>query len=593
MSARASASSDTPPLPPGWAVAPVGDIVTLVNGFAFTPHHWGNQGLPIVRIQNLNNPNAPFNYTTAEIPDKFRIQTGDVLFAWSGTPGTSFGAHIWKGGDALLNQHIFKVCFDRALIDPEFLRLSINHNLDSYIKQAQGGSGLAHITKRAFEASHLLIAPLNEQRRVVKAVRDLFEESTLATEALERAKEKAKQSRMAVLQDAITGALTSTWREHHPATESPSKHLDRILAQRRRAWESMREAVFAASKKPPPKNWRNKYDEPEPVNAKALPMLPKGWGWASIEQVGLVQLGRQRSPKHHTGKHMRPYLRVANVFEDRLDLSDVLKMNFTPVEFATYRLQFGDILLNEGQSVELVGRPAIFRDEVPNCCFQNTLIRFRAVDGVIPEYALLVFRAYLHNERFQAVAQWTTNIAHLSAGRFSQLEFPLPPLSEQKRIASEAAQKLAEIEAGEQAIDAGLVQAGRLRRNILDHAFQGKLIAPDPSDEPALVLIERIRQQKASADTKSNSRSTISNARKEKSMSGPQRRPLLEVLGNHRKGLSPEELLREAGYRLDQVDEFYSDLRACASDIEETRPPLRRIKSWPKTAHIVLRLKRT
>jgi len=88
--------------------------------------------------------------------------------------------------------------------------------------------------------------------------------------------------------------------------------------------------------------------------------------------LGRVQLGRQRAPQHHAGPNMRPYLRVANVFEDRLELGDVMEMNFDPQEYETYRLVPGDILLNEGQSRHLVGRPAIYRDEVPGACFQNT-----------------------------------------------------------------------------------------------------------------------------------------------------------------------------------------------------------------------------
>jgi type I restriction enzyme S subunit len=76
---------------------------------------------------------------------------------------------------------------------------------------------------------------------------------------------------------------------------------------------------------------------------------------------------------------MRPYLRVANVFENRIDISDVLEMNFTPEEFEVYALEYGDILLNEGQSLELVGRPAMFKNEIEGACFQNTLVRFRTL----------------------------------------------------------------------------------------------------------------------------------------------------------------------------------------------------------------------
>src|SRR4051812_32672868 len=89
--------------------------------------------------------------------------------------------------------------------------------------------------------------------------------------------------------------------------------------------------------------------------------LPEGWEWSRVHEVGRVQLGRQRSPEHHQGAQMRPYLRVANVFEDRIDTSDVKEMNFDDAEYERFRLAPGDVPLNEGQSKHLVGRPAIFK----------------------------------------------------------------------------------------------------------------------------------------------------------------------------------------------------------------------------------------
>lgn len=166
-----------------------------------------------------------------------------------------------------------------------------------------------------------------------------------------------------------------------------------------------------------------------------LPTLPNGWAWATVEQVGKVQLGRQRSPKHHDGPHMRPYLRVANVFEDRIDTSDVMSMNFEPEEFERYRLLAGDVLLNEGQSPELLGRPALYRGEPADTAFTNTLIRFQPEDGILPEWALIVFRRHMHFGRFTRESRITTNIAHLSANRFKTVEFPVPPTEEQRRIA--------------------------------------------------------------------------------------------------------------------------------------------------------------
>jgi len=96
-------------LPVGWTKARVDDICDLINGRAFKPSEWASIGIPIIRIQNLNDPSLEFNYCNFSIEQKFLVDNGQLLFAWSGTPGTSFGAHIWNRGKAALNQHIFKV----------------------------------------------------------------------------------------------------------------------------------------------------------------------------------------------------------------------------------------------------------------------------------------------------------------------------------------------------------------------------------------------------------------------------------------------------------------------------------------------------
>ena len=286
-------------LPKGWGMARVDALVELVNGFAFKPTQWKSEGLPIIRIQNLNNPDAPFNYCAENLPDKIRVRNGDLLFAWSGTPGTSFGAHIWRGEDAWLNQHIFKVNFDREYLDERYLRLAINQNLDSYIRQAHGGAGLAHITKGRFEESRLSIAPLNEQRRIVATIEELFSDLDAGVAALKRAKANLKRYRASVLKAAVEGKLTEEWRAKHPAKEPASALLARILKERRQKWQADQLAKFAAAKKEPPKNWRDKYVEPTPPDTTGLPELPADWTWASVQQVGSVQLGRQRAPQHH------------------------------------------------------------------------------------------------------------------------------------------------------------------------------------------------------------------------------------------------------------------------------------------------------
>jgi type I restriction enzyme S subunit len=200
-------------LPKGWAEAELGAVLKLVNGFPFKPSQWSTRGLPIIRIQNLNNPNAPFNHCDENLPAKVRVNTGDLLFAWLGTPGTSFGAHIWSGGDAWLNQHIFRVGFDSRLFDKSFLKHAINQNLERYIAQAHGGAGLAHITKGMFEASTLRFAPLTEQRRIVAKLKKLLGQLEICQQRLTKIPAILKRFRQSVLAAACSGRLTADWRE--------------------------------------------------------------------------------------------------------------------------------------------------------------------------------------------------------------------------------------------------------------------------------------------------------------------------------------------------------------------------------------------
>lgn len=153
---------------------------------------------------------------------------------------------------------------------------------------------------------------------------------------------------------------------------------------------------------------------------------------APIGTLGHIQMGRQRAPKYQTGESTRRYLRVANVRMDELRLDDVLEMDFGIADRETYRLVHGDILLNEGQSTELVGRPALWRDELPECYFQNPLLRFRCAPRVTtPEYMVDIFLKLLRSGIFAAQSAKTSNMAHLGASRFARIAVPVPPLADQ------------------------------------------------------------------------------------------------------------------------------------------------------------------
>ncbi|MGH7846535.1 MAG: restriction endonuclease subunit S [Candidatus Binatia bacterium] len=154
------------PLPDGWRWVRLGDVCRLVNGDAYKESDWTLHGIPIIRIQNLNDPNKPFNHWAGDLDGRVVIHSGDVLLAWSGTPGTSFGAHLWNRGRGVLNQHIFRIDLDRSCINPQWAVFAINNRLDVMIGKAHGGVGLRHVTKSEVESLTIPLPPLSEQQRI-------------------------------------------------------------------------------------------------------------------------------------------------------------------------------------------------------------------------------------------------------------------------------------------------------------------------------------------------------------------------------------------------------------------------------------------
>ena len=155
-------------LPSGWTVLTVGEVADYINGRAFKPSEWEQTGLPIIRIQNLNDEEAAYNYSTAHFEDKYLVHNGDLLFAWA----ASLGTYIWQKEDAWLNQHIFKV-IPKPFIERDFLYYSFINMIDDFYAESHG-SGMVHITKGKFETRPIHIPPLAEQKRIVERIETIF-----------------------------------------------------------------------------------------------------------------------------------------------------------------------------------------------------------------------------------------------------------------------------------------------------------------------------------------------------------------------------------------------------------------------------------
>lgn len=166
----ASESDDT--LPTGWRSQSIGSICELINGYGFKPQDWRERGLPIIRIQNLNG-SSQFNYFSGELDAKFHVKTGDLLFAWAGVPGVSFGAHIWRGQEAVLNQHIFRV-IPREGINAAWLYEVLNHITPQIERRAHGfKTSLLHIKRSELVKMSVKVPPGPIQEEIAELSVDL------------------------------------------------------------------------------------------------------------------------------------------------------------------------------------------------------------------------------------------------------------------------------------------------------------------------------------------------------------------------------------------------------------------------------------
>ncbi len=163
-------------------------------------------------------------------------------------------------------------------------------------------------------------------------------------------------------------------------------------------------------------------------------VIPEEWEVSPVRQKGEVLTGKALAV--NAPGRQRPYLRTKNVFDGRIDIDDVLTMPMTEEQFAQFRIRNGDVLLNEGQSIELVGRCAMYQDEYPEpCAIQNALLRFRARAGVSEKFASYLFRHCQHTGVFARIALQTTSVAHLGGSRFERLRLAWPTETEQCAIA--------------------------------------------------------------------------------------------------------------------------------------------------------------
>ena len=428
---------------------------------------------------------------------RFELQTGDLVICEGGEPGR---AAVWKSQseNAKIQKALHRVRFRSDEYDPSFAMYFIYYGtITDRFAPYYTGTTIKHLTGASLSQVQFPIPALAEQHRILAKIEELFSDLDAGVAALKRAKANLKRYRAAVLKAAVEGKLTEEWRAEHPAAEPASKLLARILTERRQKWEADQLAKFAAAEKEPPKNWREKYVEPTPPDTAGLPKLPQGWCWASVEQTSEVQGGIQKQPKRAPGDNSFPFLRVANVHRNRLELDEIHRIELLGEELERLRLQPDDLLVVEGNGSKTeIGRSAIWRGEIENCVHQNHIIRVRFLAGS-SRYLNAYWNSPSGNGLIMEQAASTSGLYTLSVTKVCALPLPLAPLTEQQEIVEEVEQRLSLIAAAETQVAHDLLRADRLRQSILKQAFEGKLVPQDPTDEPASVLLERLRASRS------------------------------------------------------------------------------------------------
>jgi type I restriction enzyme S subunit len=221
--------------------------------------------------------------------------------------------------------------------------------------------------------------------------------------------------------------------------------------------------------------------------------VPRDGEWVLTSDVAEVRGGIQKQPKRRPIKNRFPFLRVANVGRNRLDLSDVHEVELFDGELERFRLERGDLLVVEGNgSPEQIGRSAMWRDEIADCVHQNHLIRVRPQSAIDPEYLALYWNTPQTAERLRAVASSTSGLYTLSTAKVKLIPVPVVELTEQRRIVENVQQRLSLLDAITVGIGQAVARSAQLRRSILERAYSGQLVPKDWSDEPASDLLAGI-----------------------------------------------------------------------------------------------------
>jgi type I restriction enzyme S subunit len=400
------------------------------------------------------------------------VREGDLLVSWAAT----LGIYVWKGPEAVLNQHIYKV---DSKINKSLHFYIMKAILDDLYRQSHG-TGMVHITKRRFEQTPVALPPDLQQDRLVALIESVFSRVDAAVAAIKRVQANLRRYSASVLKAACEGRLVPAeaevarrdGRDYEPA----SVVLSRILEERRRKWEQVELASMRANgKEPGDDRWKKKYKEPAPPDTDGLPELPEGWCWVSFGQLLREPLRNGRSAKPTTVGGVRA-ISLTAVTDGDFGEHNTKMVGVSPADAEDLWLEPGDILIERANTPELVGSSAVYRGPSRCVIYPDLVIRARVVSMVVDRFVEWSLKSERARSYLRGAAQGTSgSMPKISQETIELMPFALPPHSEQCRAAHEIERRMSVVTALVSSAARWLSTTEVLRQAILGAAFRGRL----------------------------------------------------------------------------------------------------------------------
>lgn len=409
----------------------LGDVAEYINGRAFKPIEWEKEGLPIIRIQNLTNSNNIVNRTTKSYEEKYFIKNGDLLFAWS----ASLGAYIWNGGDAWLNQHIFKI-IPNADISKKYLYYFLLQVIDELYSKTHG-SGMVHIALKPFKSTPIPVPSLDVQKRIVERIESLFAKLDEAKENLQNVLDGFEPRKAAILHKAFTGELTVNWRKQHGVT------MD--------SWEEKR--LGEVCKINPSKiNTKNLSDD---LEVSFFPM-------ASLSEI--------------TGEIVAPEIRTLRK----------VKNGFT-------NFSEGDVVFAKITPCMENGKSAIIGKLINDIGYGTTeFYVLRCGEELSNKYLHYIVRSKKFRDEAKLNMTGAVGQQRVPKKYMEDYTLNLPTFSEQTEIVRIIDDLLAKEQQAKELAENALAKIDLIKKSIFARAFRGELGTNNPADEPAVELLKKV-----------------------------------------------------------------------------------------------------